>query len=112
MVAAGEIDANGVERVEIDRNLHLILRRLAEDVPALDIWHASSDCNPSYVDEIPREYFSLWKTDEREWASRLYHGAGATAMRARYIDIYRALRDLPVGPERNRLVDEALELEK
>ena len=91
-------------------NLYVIPHLLGHEVARLDLWHSSSDAQPDYVSVIPAEYFGLWSPAEREWAERLYHSAGLTATRERYIEIYRALRHLAPGPERNRLVAEAFAL--
>ena len=92
-------------------NLYLLPRLLESPIDELDIWHGSSDAEPSYVDYIPEEYFLLWTEAEREWASRLYHSVGFQSVRARYIEISRLLDTTPPGPERSRLVEEMHELD-
>jgi hypothetical protein len=67
---------------------------------------------PSYAQWIPEAYFQLWTEAERKWASRLYHSPGFQSVRARYIEISRALNTTPPGPARSRLVEEMSELEQ
>ncbi len=78
----------------------------------LDIWHGSSDADPSYLKYVPEAYFLLWTEAERDWEASLYHSPGFQSVRARYIDISRALDTTPPGPERSRLVEEMEELER
>ncbi len=85
---------------------------LGSPIAELDIWHGSSDAEPSYVEYIPEAYFLLWTEAEREWAAGLHHSAGFQSVRARYIEISRALDTAPPGPERSRLVEEMHELER
>jgi hypothetical protein len=85
---------------------------LGSPVDQLDIWHGSSDAEPSYVEYAPEAYLELWTEAEREWASHLYHSPGFQSVRARYIEISKALDTTPPGPERSRLVEEMYELKR
>jgi hypothetical protein len=91
-------------------NLYLVPHLLGSPIAELDIWHGSSDAEPSYVEYIPGAYLQLWTEQEREWASRLYQSPGFKSVRARYIEISRLLGTTPPGPERSRLVKEMYEL--
>jgi len=46
---------------------------------------------------IPPELFELWDESARQWAAVQYHGPELTAVRERYIEIYRQLPHVPVG---------------
>jgi hypothetical protein len=93
-------------------NLYLVPRLLGSPIAELDIWHGSSDAEPSYAEHIHEPYLQLWSDAEREWASGLYHSPGFQSVRARYIEISRALDTTPPGPERSRLVKQMHELER
>jgi hypothetical protein len=67
---------------------------------------------PSYVEYVPEAYVQLRIEVERDWGSGLYHSPGFQSVRARYIEIARALDTTRTGPERNRLVKEMHELER
>ncbi len=110
--AGDELGAAKKLRRTMLSNLYLIPRLLGQDIAPLDIWHPSSDAQSSYLSLLPSEYFTIWEVPERAWAERLYHGGGFTKVRERYIEIYRALRHVRPGPERNRLLDEAFALER
>jgi hypothetical protein len=47
-------------------NLYLLPHLLGSPIDELDMWHGSSDAEPSYVECIPEEYFLLWTAAERE----------------------------------------------
>ncbi len=93
-------------------NLYLVPRLLRSPIAVLDIWHGSSDAEPSYVECIPEPYLRLWTEAERGWASGLYQSPGFQSVRARYIEISRALDTTRPGPERSRLVEEMHKLER
>ena len=91
-------------------NLYVLPHLLGEAIAELDIWHGSNWAEPDYLAVIPEEYLSLWSEGDREWASGMYRSAEFTSVRTQWIDICRALRTLPRGPERSRLVWEMHEL--
>jgi hypothetical protein len=93
-------------------NLYLIPHLLGLPVRELDIWHGSNIAESSYLEYVPEEYLLLWDEKELEWASGLYHGPEFEAVRERYVEIHRKLKDLPRGPKRNRLVHEAFALKR
>ncbi len=93
-------------------NLYLVPHLQGSPIAALAIWHGSSDAEPSYVECVPEAYLQLWTEAEREWASGLYQSPGFQSVRARYIEISRALDTTRPGPERSRLVEEMEELER
>jgi hypothetical protein len=93
-------------------NLYLLPRLLGSPIAELDIWHGSSDAEPSYVEHIHEPYFRLWTAAERKWAVGLYQSPGFQSVRERYIEISRALDTTPPGPVRSRLVKEMHELER
>ncbi len=93
-------------------NLYLVPHLLESPIDQLDIWHGSSDAEPSYAEHIHEPYLRLWTAAERKWAAGLYDSPGFQSVRGRYIDIARALDTTPPGPERSRLVKEMHELER
>jgi hypothetical protein len=93
-------------------NLYLVPHLLGTPIAELDIWHGSNWAELGYMDYIPAEYFRFWTEAEREWAARLYQSPEFEALRARYIEIRRALNTTPRGPERTRLVDEMGKLDR
>ncbi len=93
-------------------NLYLVPRLLGSPIAELDIWHGSSDAEPSYAEHIHEPYLQIWTEAVREWAERLYHSPGFRSSRERYIEIARALDTTRPGPERSRLVEEMHKLER
>ncbi len=87
-------------------------RLLGSPIAELNVWHGSSDAEPSYAEHIHEPYLRLWTAVERGWASRLYHSPRFQSVRARYVEISRLLDTTPPGPERSRLVKEMEELER
>jgi hypothetical protein len=91
-------------------NLYVVPHLLGEPIAKLDIWHGSNWEEPDYVAVIPGTYWSLWTEADREWAANLYRSPEFISVRARWIDIGRALRTTPRGPDRGQLVREMHEL--
>jgi len=110
--AGHEIGAAKKLRQAMLSNLYLVPHMLGAPISELDIWHGSSDAEPSYVDHIPEPYLELWTDEEREWASGLYESPGFQSARERYIEISKLLDSTPPGPERSRLVKELHGLER
>jgi hypothetical protein len=110
--AGNEIGAARKLRQTMFSNLYLVPHLLGSPVDELDIWHGSSDAEPSYAEHIHEPYLQLWTEAEREWAEGLYQSPGFRSVRARYIEIARALDTTPPGLERSRLVGEMHELER
>lgn len=71
------------------------------------MWHGSNLEEPSYLDDMPQEFFSMWDEGALQWAKRLYYGEEFQSVATRYIEIHRRLSDLRPGAERSRLVREA-----
>ena len=110
--AGNEIGAAKKLRQTMFSNLYLVPRLLGSPIAELDIWHGSSDAEPSYAEHIHEPYLQLWTNEERDWAEGLYHSPGFQSVRERYIEIARALDTTRPGPERSRLVAELEELER
>jgi hypothetical protein len=110
--AGNEIGAARKLRQTMFSNLYLVPHLLGSPIAELDIWHGSSDAEPSYAEHIHEPYLRLWSDAEREWVSRLYHSPGFRSVRERYIEISKLLDTTPPGPERSRLVKEMHELER
>ena len=109
--AGDEIGAARKLRQTMLRNLYVVPQLLGLPIAKLDIWHGSNYAEPSYVAYVPEAYFWLWNETDREWAAGLYNSPEFTSVRARYIEISRALNTTPRGPERSRLVAEMCALE-
>lgn len=110
--SGNEIGAAKKLRQAMFSNLYLVPRLLCSPIAELDIWHGSSDAEPSYVEHVPEAYLQLWSDAEREWARSLYHGPGFRSARDRFIEIARALSTTRPGSERSRLVEEMHKLER
>ena len=110
--AGNEIGAAKKLRQAMFSNLYLVPRLLGLPTAELDIWHGSSDAEPSYVEHIHEPYLQLWTDAEREWADGLYHGPGFRSARERFIEIAGALATTRPGPDRRRLVEEMEKLER
>jgi len=109
--SGNEIGAAKKLRQTMLSNLYLVPHLLGSPIAELDIWHGSSDAEPSHAEYVPEAYLQLWTDAERKWAAHLYESPGFTSVRARYIEISRVLNTTPPGPERSRLVEEMSELE-
>jgi hypothetical protein len=92
-------------------NLYLIPHLLGMRHKNLDIWYASNWCQKSYLKDAPPEIFDLWDTEALDWARAEYDSVEFLDTRVRYIEIYRQLKNEPVGPRRFNLVAEAGRLE-
>lgn len=91
-------------------NLYVVAHLLGKSIGKLDIWHGSNWEEPDYLAVIPSAYWSLWTEGDRAWAANLYRSPEFTSVRARWIDIGRALRTTPRRQDRNQLVKEMHEL--
>ena len=110
---AGEVEAATHKlRQAMLSNLYLIPYLLGTPQAAYDMWHGSNWDRADYLPYIPPELFALWGDDARRWAGEQYHGPELTAVRERYIEIYRQLPHTPPGPERMALVKEAYRLQE
>ena len=107
-----EIGAAKKLRQTMFSNLYLVPHLLGSPIAELDIWHGSSDAEPSYVEHIQEPYLRLWNNDERDWAEGLYQDPGFNSARERFIEISRALVTTRPGPDRMRLVEEMEKLER
>jgi hypothetical protein len=110
--AGNEIGAAKKLRQTMFSNLYLVPRLLGSSIAELDIWHCTSDAEPSYVEHIHEPYLQLWTEAERGWAEGLYYSPGFQSARERFIEIARALSTTRPGQERSRLVEEMEELER
>jgi len=110
--AGNEIGAARELRRAMLCNLYLVPHLLGEPIPEIDMWHGSSDAEPSFVEYVRESYLALWTDEEKEWASGLYESPGFRSARERYIAISQLLDSTRPGPERSRLVKEMHELER
>jgi len=74
--AGNEIGAARKLRQTMLSNLYLVPHLLGSAIAELDIWHGSSDAEPSHAEYVPEAYLQLWTEAERKWASRLYGSPG------------------------------------
>ena len=65
-----------------------------------------------YIDEIPKEYFTMWGDGELAWALSLYQSADFQAAQARLIEIQQELETVTRGPRRTELVEQMFSLKK
>lgn len=110
--AGNEIGAAKKLRQAMLSNVYLVPKLLGEPISELDMWHGSSDAEPSFVAHIHKPYLTLWTDEEKEWASGLHQSPGFQSARERYIEISKLLDGTRPGPERTRLVREIHELER
>ncbi len=110
--AGNEIGAARKLRQTMFSNLYLLPHLLGSPIAELNIWHGSSDAEPSYAEHIHEPYLRLWSDAERDWAERLYYSPGFQSARERFIEIARALDTTRPGPERSRLAEEMHKLER
>ena len=102
---AGQIDAAADKlRQTMLSNLYVIPYLLGEPVEKLDFWHGSNWEEPSYLAEIPPEYFDLWDGAALQWLEDTYHSAALQQVRERYIALNVQLSTEPRGPKRSQLV--------
>ena len=94
------------------QNLYVLPHLFGKAVPEHDTWLGSSDAWPSYVEQIPAEYFALWTPSEIEWGRAVYGSPEVTSVVARWIEIRGELKDLPRGERRSELVEEAFALRR
>jgi hypothetical protein len=92
-------------------NLYVLPHLLGEEQAELDIWHGSNLAQKDYLAYIPPEIFELWDEAALQWARETYHSPQLSQVRARYIEIYRQLKNERPGPRRTKLVEEAFELQ-
>ncbi len=110
--AGNEIGAAKKLRQTMFSKLYLVPRLLGTPIAELDIWHGSSDAEPSYAEHVHGPYLQIWTDAEREWAQGLYQSPGFQSARERFIEIARALSTTRPGPDRSRLVEEMHKLER
>ncbi len=88
-------------------NLYMIPYVLGEDQPEYDMWHGSNDEDKEYLIYFPYEYVALWDSEAREWMRNQYYSPGLVRARERYVEIFKQLKNEPVGETRTKLVHEA-----
>ena len=91
-------------------NVYLVSRLLGVEQQKLDIRHGTNWELPEYVADGPLELLDLWDEDALVWAREVYDQAWFNRVRSQYLEIARRLETEPVGPERNRLVNEKFQL--
>jgi len=93
------------------KNLYLIPHMLGLNPERLDIWHSSNYKDIEYLSYLPPVVMKLCTEKELDWISKKYHSEKFTAIREKYIGIYRYLKTEPRGPKRTELVEQASKLE-
>ena len=109
--AGQEAKAQRMLRRTMLANLYILPRLLGLEVRRHDIWHGCNTAEPSYLSWVPAEYWALWSDAERRWAAELWQSEEFRNARERYIEQGHALKSLPPGAERNRVVDKIRRLE-
>lgn len=71
-----------------------------------EMWHGSNWQWIEYLEEIPREYFALWKTVELNWAMGVYQSPTMQELRKRHIEIREALKGEKDREKRRLLIEE------
>ena len=70
-------------------NLYIIQLLLGEEYQRIEMSHGSNIAWPSWAENTPPEFLSMWTDAEKKWASDLYHGEELTAVRDRWIEIHK-----------------------
>jgi hypothetical protein len=91
-------------------NLYLIPHVLKIEQPELDISHLSNLETTEYLAYIPEEVVKPWDAAALDWLRENYQAEETQALRERFIEIQRQLKDEPVGEKRSKLVREAFVL--
>jgi len=92
-------------------NLYTIPHLLGLEQEELDIWQGSNLERQEYLQYAPPEVWRLWDEPALQWARDLYTSPEFSQARARYISIYRELKEERPGPRRSQLVREAFDLQ-
>lgn len=93
------------------KNLYLIPHMLGLNSERLDIWHGSNYEDIGYLSYLPPVVMELCTEKELDWISKKYYSEKFTAIREKYIGIYKHLKTEPRGPKRTELVKQASKLE-
>jgi hypothetical protein len=72
-------------------NIYFIPSVIGLEIERQDMWHASSDANRDYADEIPVEILNAVTATERAWIAELHDSLEFRRYRKRHIEIYREL---------------------
>jgi len=88
-------------------NLYFIPSVIGAEIDRQDIWHASSDAEPHYADEIPTEILNAVTAAERSWIAELHDSLEFRRYRKRHVEIYRELANTRGVEKRTPLVREA-----
>jgi tetratricopeptide (TPR) repeat protein len=108
---AGDLDAALKKlRQTMLSNLYLIPHVLQIEQTELDISHLSNLETTEYLAYIPDEVVKLWDAVALDWLRENYQTAETQALRERFIEIQRQLKDEPVGEKRSKLVRESFAL--
>ena len=91
-------------------NLYLIPHVLQIEQPELNISHLSNLETTEYLAYIPDEVLKRWDEAALDWLRENYQTAETQALRERYIEIQRQLKDELRGEKRSKLVREAFAL--
>jgi hypothetical protein len=93
-------------------NLCLVPLLLGRNPRPLDIWHGSNLGCIAYAVEVPQELLNLWDDVALQWAREVSEHPAVVEKVARYVAIYRELKNEPPGPRWSALVHESFALKK
>ena len=102
---AGSPQANKRLRDALFQNLYLIPHVLGMQIEPYPIWHGSNIAEIDYAEEIPTELCALWDEKAKSWAREFYESPSTQQELKEYLDLEVQLKDEPVGPARNALVE-------
>ena len=94
------------------QNLYMIPRLIHQTIDVLDIWHYSNYAEKEYLEDIPDEYWELWKPNETAWAAELWQRNSTQDIIEEYIDLSHQLLSAPGGSsERQVIISRKREIE-
>ena len=94
------------------QNRFVVPRLLGESIAGLELEPEDDEWDQSVAEEVPAEFLQLWSEEERKWGKEQYRGQEYVTLRARYMELKRALEGERVGPRRKQLVDQLWSLRR
>ena len=91
-------------------NIYLIPNLLGEELPPLDIRHASNWKQPDYAEYLPERFAEAINEYDLSWIRDRYKSERFPIVLNRHIEIEKELEDTPRGDRRSALVHELYSL--